>query len=330
MANNTETYIRGMEAINNFYVMLYQAMKSAMPTAQVSKTGAYVWRGYQINAFEGLAPNLYFCEIYPGNPLGVGISRERIDDLAHLPPDAPLSLDINIDRLRTFTCDKLVFEESYQDPSHKPIDKYEKVFAIKTGNFYYPFRVSLNLYQSRFFIMNTTEQFMMLKNFVSYASQQALIWNQSEARTRVTNPEYLRGKNSEYQPVEKKFFDHVSMDFLFVWQQQDTLFDLLEILLWEHVPTILKKEIEWIRKNANIFNFDFRGLRLKFKHGTNEDAADFLWAVYFDKPEILGCFTMDDKKVINTLNLKDNNFFDLNEEDKAKKLVGFIQKSLKT
>ena len=328
MAIKTEIYVRGMQAINNFYAMLYQALKGAMPTAQISKNGAYVWRGYQIYDFEDLAPNIYYCEIYPGDPLALGISRDRIDDFSKIPSEAPLKLDINIDRINTFTSQELVFHESYQDSAHKPIDEYEKVFSIKTGSYIYPFNVSLDLYKTRFFLLGTTEQYALLKNFVSYAAQQALIWQRSDARAKVTNPEFLKGKNSEYQPVDKKIFDHVSMDFLFVWEQQDMLFNTLEGLLWEQTPKILNKDIDWIKKNASTFNFDFRGLRLKFKHGTSEDSSDYLWAIYFDKPEILGCYTMDDKKVINTINLKENHFFDLDEEDQVKNLVGFIRKSL--
>jgi len=53
-------------------------------------------------------------------------------------------------------------------------------------------------------------------------------------------------------------------------------------------------------------------------NGVDDDKADFLWAIYFDKSEIPGCYTLDEIKGINGINLKERHFFDLDEEMKKR------------
>jgi hypothetical protein len=57
-----------MQALNDFYAMLYQAMREAMPDASLSTSGAYVWRGYRIDSYKNLAINQYYCQIDPKQP----------------------------------------------------------------------------------------------------------------------------------------------------------------------------------------------------------------------------------------------------------------------
>ena len=203
MTTKTEAYIRGMEAINNFYNMLYAAMLESMPGARIIANGAYVWRGYQIDHFEDLAQGQYFCEIYPGDP------------------DIFLRQNGTIN---SFSCRELVFQEDYNDRHYKPVDQREILHCIKTGDQYYPFRVSFDLYRSRFFLLNNAEQYGMLKNFVAYAAKQALIWNRSYSRKLVTNPKFLNGINIKGQTATRGSFEKVNIEFLDVWKMQDGLF----------------------------------------------------------------------------------------------------------
>lgn len=304
----TDQYLLGMRAINNFYAMLYKAMREALPEAQLSKSGAYVWRGYQVNQYKELAPNQYYCEVYPGDPL---------------------QFEVDNGCIAAFNCRELVFQESYQEYAHRPIDEFEHKLGIKTGNYHYPFRISLDLYRSRFFLFDLAEQYEILINFIAYAANQALVWQRSDLRTRLTNEKFLHGQATEVSMAPTSEFDRVPIDFLSVWQQQNTLFDLVESLLQENVPSILGKNVEWIRRNRNRSNFDFRGLRLKLKDDGNDGASDYLWAIYYEQPEVLGCYTMEDKKVINTYNLISNTFFDLNEEQQKQSLVDFIDRTLR-
>src|SRR5687767_6777812 len=117
----TETYMRGMNDINSFYSMLYTAMRTSMPDAQISQSGAYVWRGYRIDAFRNLAQGQYYCQIYPDQP---GI---------------------------------LMLQEGYLDASHRGGEK-EKKLGIKAGHYYYPFTETIDLRRTRFFEFKQDEQ----------------------------------------------------------------------------------------------------------------------------------------------------------------------------
>lgn len=68
MTQSTSRYLQAMQALNDFYAILYQSMLSAMPEALLSATGAYVWRGYRIDSFKNLASCQYYCQIYPESP----------------------------------------------------------------------------------------------------------------------------------------------------------------------------------------------------------------------------------------------------------------------
>ncbi len=38
----TSKYVVGMQAVNNYYEMLYQALSSSLPSAWLAQSGAYV------------------------------------------------------------------------------------------------------------------------------------------------------------------------------------------------------------------------------------------------------------------------------------------------
>jgi hypothetical protein len=310
MHEKTDIYVRGMEAINNFYSMLYDAMLEGMPgEKRILPNGAYGWRGYQIDQYQNLARGQYYCQVYPGNP------------------DQFLRGNGTIN---SFTCRELVFQEAYEDSKHTPIDEREQKHCIQTGNYYYPFQVSLDLYRSRFFLLNKEEQFAVLKTFVSCASDQALIWHRSNARLQVTNSNFLEGKEVNRKPPKSEPFGKVNVEFLDIWGMQDDLFTTLKKILRENASKIIGKDIRWLWPNANINNFDFRGYRLKFENFLPGNRFDYLWAIYFKEPKykFLGCFTPE-KRLIHNYNLEENAFFDLACEEQDKELMKFVTKCLK-
>jgi hypothetical protein len=239
MPAKTETYVRGMQAINNFYNMLYAALRDKMTDAQFSLSGAYVWRGYKIDHYKELAVGQYYCHIYPHDPAN------------------------------------LIFQEGYLDPNHVPTE-FEIKNKISQGSYYYPFSEYLNLIHNRFFDLDKDQQFSILKNFIDYASQQALIWQGSEARARVTGPEFLKGKEWRIRKsVTPKPFDKVDLNFLYAWRLQDELFAQLETIIRDDTPTVIGREIEWLFRNAHYLNFDHRGYRLKFKGLSDGEHCDY-------------------------------------------------------
>ncbi len=68
MTNITSQYLPAMNALNNFYAMLYDALSLEMPDGFLSTTGAYVWRGYRIDSYKNLAACQYYCQIYSDDP----------------------------------------------------------------------------------------------------------------------------------------------------------------------------------------------------------------------------------------------------------------------
>lgn len=68
MVDLTPQYLPAMRALNNFYLMLYDALITAMPEAKFSKSGAYVWRGFRVDSYKSLATNQYYCQVDPDRP----------------------------------------------------------------------------------------------------------------------------------------------------------------------------------------------------------------------------------------------------------------------
>jgi len=278
--SNTATYLHGMKDINSFYSMLYAAMRDAMPGAQISQSGAYVWRGYRIDAFQKLARGQYYCQIYTDKP------------------------------------DILILQESYVDESHRA-QKDEKKLGIKAGHYYYPFAEKIDLRRTRFFEFNADEQLGILKSFVQGAVEKALIWQQSQARQNSTNPQFQRGQIPPVIPVTvKPEFDRVGEAFLQAWELQTQLFSMMTNILNE-IP-----DKEWVRPNASIHNFGFRGLRLKLKSSSETSR----WSIHFDNPEVIYFHIPGAGK--NSYNLVENRFFDLSQRDQEEQLRNFVQASL--
>ncbi len=280
MTTKTETYILGMQAINNFYSMLYAAMRESMPEAQISQTGAYVWQGYQIDQYKELAYGQYYCQIYPGD------------------------------------AKTLVFKEGYQDASHKASD-FEKQHRIMQGRYYYPFYEGLNLIRTRFFDYNTTEQFFVLRSFVSGAAERALIWQNSEAREKVTGSKFLKGKLHREKFVHvPSVYEQVGREFLQAWEFQKSLISKLENVLK------LFPDIEDLEPNSSVYHFGVRGLRLKF----NSAKLSSRWSIYFNDFERLKYEIPKVRK--NSYNLIENGFFDLSSDEQTRHLTDFAQASL--
>ena len=306
--SKTQQYIKGMTGINHFYAMLYQALKEMFPGIELSKNGAYGWRGYQISKYMELAKNKYYCQLNLDSP-----QLDKVLDPDYLPQDVSKFL---------------VFEEGYQDAAPPPGDIFEERLKIRSGSYYYPFKVSLDLYRCRFFHLDKSEQYKMIKYFIAGAVNQALVWQKSKARIALTNPKYLEGTFALPRHAEKQDYDQVPLEFLIAWHQQDYFFNLLNRVLVARTPWVIGRDVEWIKPNASPSNFDFRGLRQKLKSEKESDSADFLWAIYFDHPDSLECRTMEEKQLIRSYSLTAHSFFDLEKAEQEKQLADFVQESL--
>lgn len=281
MGTKTETYLLGMKAINSFFYMLYAAMQESMPGAMISKNGAYVWRGYRIDSYRELAYGQYYCQIYPcDNP------------------------------------EVLIFQESYIDASHKA-SAMEKERKIKNGQYYYPFRESDDLYRARFFKFTKEEQYAFLKSFVAGAAEKALIWQQSEARKKLTGTGFQKGNKPRRNPMKDALtYEQVGEEYLQVWTYQSEFFKKLE----NAMNQVSGKQ--WVRPNANIYNFGFRGLRLK----TKSSSVTSRWIIAFEKPGLLQVKNLNVKP--DPYDFVKRRFFDMSSEEQDRELMDFVQSSI--
>lgn len=291
MTNLNDTYLNGAKAFNNFYSMLHLAMLESMPDVEISGSGAWVWRGYRIDSYKDLAKGLFYCQIYTSDP--------------------------NI----------LMFKESYQFSKYKPIDPRDKKYKIKDGRYYHPFWMTLDLYKSRFFLFTASEQYAILRNFVSYASSQSLIWQKSEVRARpdITSKEFLHG-NEKVSPnyiSRPSGYDQVSIDYLSVLPLQEKLFGKFKGI----VSSAFDNKFKWFRPNAHWSNWDFRGYRLKISSG---DSADYVWEIHYNEPEKLTCYSYEnnERKREGYFDIRSTKYFDQTDEQQSLLLKEFVKNTL--
>lgn len=291
MSTQTDRYMNSAKAFNNFFSMLHHAMLESMPNIEISGSGAWGWRGYRVDSFKDLARGLFYCQIYAYDP--------------------------NI----------LIFKESYNYPPYHPIDPRDTEYGIKSGDYYHPFWITLNLFQLRFFYFTEVEQFELLRNFVSYAALQAGLWQKSELRARpeITSKEYLLGNNkiSPNPLSHPNGFQQVPIDYLDLLPLQESLFGKLESVL----ESILGKNIKWFLPNAAWQNWGFRGYRLNISGG---DSADYVWEIYYKEPEKLNCYLYGNgkRKLEGYLDICTTEYFDQNDEQKEKTLRKFVSSTL--
>ncbi len=293
MSNFTDAYMQGAQSYNHFFSMVHHALLECLPGVELSGSGAWVWRGYRIDSYKNLAKGLFYCQIYTGNP--------------------------NI----------LMFKESYKNEKYKSLDQLDITYKIKDGGYYHPFWSTLNLYQSRFFLFRTSEQYEIIKNFVEYASKQALIWQNSQARLRpeITSVDFLSGNEKIQTNIlsAPSDFGHVTQDYLYFLPLQGQLFSKLV----EKLNVYIDNDEKYLRPNALWRNWGFRSYRMKIVPG---DHANFLWEIYYDQPEklIANSYDGSDRTRIGYFDIQETRYFDKEPEEQNQLLNKFIQYTLKS
>lgn len=295
MSERTELYLSGMRAVNNFFEMLYTAMLEAMPGALFSTTGCMWWRGYRIDAFKNLANAQYYCQIYTDTP------------------------------------NSLLFKESYKDIGRKPTNAKDIEYGVIQGSYFYPFHLELNLYKVHFFHLDIVEQDQLIRNFINYASEQATIWQESEFRTKTTNPKRLSGTKISRNPrADVKSYNRVSSDYLDAIPMQKELLDNFRNVLSEVSPELAGKKVEWLFPNSQWRNWDYRGWRLRFTEDGPNNRTVYRWNIYWQKPEKLICLLDDgsQKEQLGYFDLKHHEYFDLPTHEQTEVLEDFMQQML--
>jgi hypothetical protein len=279
-----------MHSSNHLFLMLYDAMRESLPEAELSKTGAFDWRGYRIDSYQTLATCQYFCQVY--------FQRPQV----------------------------IVFQEAYKFKGYR-----------------HPFRLSLNLKESNFFILNEDEQRQMLVDFVGFASKQALMWQASSGRAaeaatlhipEVFSQGYAVARNEMNRTIVVR---QVSREYLQAIDLQSQLFSLLQDVIQMMVPYLPEPLNNGVVVQPNVHwrNWDWRGCRLKVKE---EDGSvpvgsfDYVFNIYNEEPDYLVCNTFDGRlrTPIKKLNLFQDRFFDKTEEKQFDLLQEFVHDALNT
>ena len=68
-------YLPAMQAYNDFFEMLYSAIKSVEPEIELSKSAAYVWRSYRIDKYKDFATCTYYFNIYAHEPRKLALTE---------------------------------------------------------------------------------------------------------------------------------------------------------------------------------------------------------------------------------------------------------------
>lgn len=288
----TDKYIDGSIALNNLFDMMHMALLASMPGVQISGSGAYVWRGYRIDKYNDFPKGLFYLQISPSNP------------------------------------NYLIFKESYKYPPYKALDSRDEhqkgEYRIKDGQYYHPFGVTLNLYLARFFLLSPVEQYDLIRNFVSYASEQALIWQKSQARARpnVTHKQFLHGNLGIKQNRLKApaSYGAVSLNYLTVFTQQDELFEKLKQAIYNK----LGGNYVVLVPNAHWTHWHFRGYRL----GIESRHADFWWKIHYTAFDKLECYEANGKKRKAVFDIRGENYFDRDAKNQDALLAKFVEQCL--
>lgn len=113
MSEITATYLEAMQAFNDFFEMLYYVMCEVLLEAKLSKTGAFVWRGYRIDEYRELAKRQYYCLVYPNSP-EILIFEESYKDVQKSGDERyqyPFRLYLNLSKCSFFVLDKVEQKE---------------------------------------------------------------------------------------------------------------------------------------------------------------------------------------------------------------------------
>jgi hypothetical protein len=322
MGKNTSEYIQGIQSINDFFEMLYAAMQSVMPNALLSKSGAWVWRGYRINEYDDLAYGQYYFQITPNDDpiLDLGTNLTTIEN------------NIQQDKLM-HTPRFLEFKESYIEPNYQAVDSTEEQYGIKSGRYHDPFRLTLDLYQSRFFLFDVDEQYSLIRDFVDFACREAKLWQKSKGREKTTSDVFINGtRTARNTRKAAEPYNQIAPEYLTALRSQAFLFRELSSCLKQK----LGNKVLWLRPNAQWRNWDFRGLRLKLKGLSQGKNADYLWEVYYDydkknvykRPDRIACFSYNGvvRTNLGYFDILNTNYFDLSDDKKEKEMKSFINR----
>ena len=119
--------------------------------------------------------------------------------------------------------------------------------------------------KENFFGLSIQNQIKSLTNFITTSSYEAMGWQVSDDRARIVPKSLLLGKyNIPQLPDTKYTITHIPELLLEAYPLQDKLFSLLKNAVEKASDSLFNKKVELI-PNASVFNWDFRGWRMKFK-----------------------------------------------------------------
>jgi hypothetical protein len=236
------------------------------------------------------------------------------------------------------------------------IDKYNNLadsqyyFQIDYGNshillfqecyridfqYFYPFRLEINLKDVRFFYLNQQEQVAFLRNFIKYALAEGALWQNSDYRKSVVHVEFLLGKETSSNTKDSaQNFGQVSEKYLFVAPMQESIFSMLGNSI-DRMTQVVLSRTNTKEFNTHWRNWSFRGYKMKINEPNGAEPAGrfkYVWRIYFDNPTFI-CFELYDGRDTHTLypplHMNDE-FLNLPENEQQNAIDGFVKKSLES
>jgi hypothetical protein len=198
------------------------------------------------------------------------------------------------------------------------------------GHYHYPWQAHpiFDLKLNGFYQMTKIQQKNVLVDFISQAMTQALEWQSSDQRREILPARFLHGHetSSNILPM-RAIYDKIPPETSLSTILQDQLFEALSQIIRSEVQARLGRQLA-LEPNANWFNWDFRGLRMKIleEDGSKPDGPfPFAWRIYYRQPAVI---RFESERGECIMEMDNGGFYTLNAEHQSEWLLYFVRKAL--
>lgn len=214
-------------------------------------------------------------------------------------------------------------------PSHPTVFQMEEYYNY--GGFYYPWRVDFDLLHTDFFFCDVNRQKAILVDFYQAAVKEALEWQESEKRHSIVPTKLWAGQDyttTTRLDYPKRLYT-VSRDVVTALALQDKLLaQLIETIRAQ--AKLLNIPAPYIQYNTKGWNYC--GFWMKLRTNEPEDVipeGSFPYHFKIDlyKSPTLLRYISDEQELL--LDLEKNYFFSLDDTNREKTLVDFVQPILR-
>ena len=208
---------------------------------------------------------------------------------------------------------ELILHEVYNDGRYRYPWKDHPVFDLELNGF---------------FNFSKANQRDLLVEFTALAVQQAMVWQNSEARKVQVPADFFYGNVTLTNYVQMRvIFEKIPPEFVSATVTQNQIFtSLKDAILFEVSARMGRQAI--LEPNTSWFNWDFRGLRMKIcdQDGIKPSGpTPFVWRIYYRQPAVI---RFESEYGQREMNLEDEAFLTLQQEQQSEWLGRFVRNAL--